>query len=46
MEKTAELILRYAKSSLKDKHSRQTDRIMSYRAGYRPAERREIALYR
>ncbi|MCL5104417.1 MAG: DEAD/DEAH box helicase [Armatimonadetes bacterium] len=40
--KTAELILRYAKKSLQDNKSPLADRIMAYRAGYRPAERREI----
>ena len=40
--KTAELILRYAKTSLTDAKSARSDKIMSYRAGYRPAERREI----
>ncbi|MEN6519731.1 MAG: DEAD/DEAH box helicase [Armatimonadota bacterium] len=40
--KSAELILRYAKKSLEDHHSPAADKIMSYRAGYRPEERREI----
>jgi len=40
--KTAELILRYARNELRDAGSAVADRIMSYRAGYRPAERREI----
>lgn len=40
--KTAELILRYARTALKDEKSPFADRIMAYRAGYTPAERREI----
>lgn len=40
--KTAELILRYARTALKDEKSQFADRIMAYRAGYTPAERREI----
>ena len=40
--KTAELILRYARTRLSDEKSALADRIMAYRAGYRPAERREI----
>ena len=40
--KTAELILRYARNELRDAGSSNVERIMSYRAGYRPAERREI----
>lgn len=40
--KAAELILRYARKRLRDRGSPNADRIMSYRAGYRPAERREI----
>ena len=40
--KTAELILRYARTRLSDEKSELADRIMAYRAGYRPAERREI----
>lgn len=40
--KTAELILRYARIALRDKKSPYVDRIMAYRAGYTPAERREI----
>ncbi|MCX6344277.1 MAG: DEAD/DEAH box helicase [Armatimonadetes bacterium] len=40
--KTAELILRHARSSLRDSKSINADRIMAYRAGYRPAERRDI----
>ncbi|MHB9038142.1 MAG: DEAD/DEAH box helicase [Armatimonadota bacterium] len=40
--KTAELILRYAKTALKDEKSPFADKIMAYRAGYRSAERREI----
>lgn len=40
--KTAELIYRYAKTTLKDENSPEADKIMSYRAGYKPAERREI----
>lgn len=40
--KTAELILRYARSRLKDDRSDTAERIMSYRAGYRPEERRQI----
>lgn len=40
--KTAELILRYAKAELRGAHSKMAERIMAYRAGYRPAERREI----
>ncbi|MCE5314663.1 MAG: DEAD/DEAH box helicase [Armatimonadota bacterium] len=40
--KTAELILRYAKTALKDEKSPLADKIMAYRAGYRPAERRDI----
>lgn len=40
--KTAELILRYARTALKDENSSNADKIMAYRAGYTPAERREI----
>lgn len=40
--KTAELILRYARTRLSDAGSELADRVMSYRAGYRPEERREI----
>ncbi|MDO8585458.1 MAG: DEAD/DEAH box helicase [Armatimonadota bacterium] len=41
--KTAELILRYARAQLIEEGSPHlADRIMSYRAGYRPEERREI----
>ena len=40
--KTAELILRYARIALRDEKSPNADRIMAYRAGYTPAERREI----
>ncbi len=40
--KTAELILRYARNAFRDQDSALVDKIMSYRAGYRPAERREI----
>lgn len=40
--KTTELILRYAKEELKDKKSGYADKIMAYRAGYKPSERREI----
>ena len=40
--KTAELILRYARTRLSDDNSEFAGRIMAYRAGYRPAERREI----
>ncbi len=40
--KTAELILRYAKTALRDEKSPYADKIMAYRAGYTPAERREI----
>ncbi len=40
--KTAELILRYARTALKDEKSPNADKIMAYRAGYTPAERREI----
>ena len=40
--KTAELIYRYARTTLKDENSPEADKIMSYRAGYKPAERREI----
>ncbi len=40
--KTAELILRYSRLQLADVHSPSADKIMSYRAGYMPAERREI----
>lgn len=40
--KTAELILRYARSELRGKDAELQDRIMSYRAGYRPEERRQI----
>ena len=41
--KTAELILRYARAQLVDEgFGAVADRIMSYRAGYRPQERREI----
>ena len=41
--KTAELILRYARAQLSDEgYADLADKIMSYRAGYRPEERREI----
>ncbi|MBI2843535.1 MAG: DEAD/DEAH box helicase [Armatimonadetes bacterium] len=40
--KSAELILRYAKQSLREESSPAAEKIMSYRAGYRPEERREI----
>lgn len=40
--KTAELILRYARTALRDDKSPNADKIMAYRAGYKPAERREI----
>lgn len=40
--KTAELILRYARAQLREEKSANADRIMAYRAGYKPAERREI----
>ncbi|MDH7601898.1 MAG: DEAD/DEAH box helicase [Armatimonadota bacterium] len=40
--KAAELILRYAKKKLREQGSAYADRIMSYRAGYRPVERRAI----
>lgn len=40
--KTAELILRYAKTALRDEKSPTADKIMAYRAGYTPAERRGI----
>lgn len=41
--KTAELILRYTRSSLSEEGLKDlADRVMSYRAGYRPEERREI----
>jgi DEAD/DEAH box helicase domain-containing protein len=41
--KTAELILRYARSSLSEEgFADLAERVMSYRAGYRPEERREI----
>lgn len=40
--KSAELILRYAKQTLEEHNSPAADKIMSYRAGYRPEERREI----
>lgn len=40
--KTAELIFRYARTKLREQKSPAADRIMAYRAGYRPAERREI----
>lgn len=40
--KTAELILRYARTELQDAKSPFADKIMAYRAGYTPADRREI----
>ena len=40
--KTAELILRYARASLKENNSISSDKIMAYRAGYKPSERRKI----
>lgn len=40
--KTAELILRYARTRLEDDNSPAAEKIMAYRAGYTPAERREI----
>ena len=39
---TAEMILRYTRNSLRIAGSELGDRITSYRAGYRPEERREI----
>lgn len=40
--KTAELLLRYARTVLRDEKSPYADKIMAYRAGYTPAERRQI----
>ncbi len=40
--KTAELILRYSRSELQKRHPELADRIMAYRAGYTPAQRRDI----
>lgn len=40
--KSAELILRYAREHLSAHHPDLIDRVMSYRAGYRPEQRREI----
>ena len=40
--KTAELIFRYARTALRDENSPFASKIMAYRAGYTPAERREI----
>ncbi len=40
--KSAELIFRYTRESLTRTNSPAIDRIMSYRAGYKPAERRKI----
>ena len=40
--KTAELILRYSRQKLAERNLPEVNRIMSYRAGYRPTERREI----
>ena len=40
--KTAELILRYSREELKAAKSPNSDRVMAYRGGYMPAERREI----
>lgn len=40
--KSAELILRYSKQSLAEESSPAAAKIMSYRAGYRPEERRKI----
>lgn len=40
--KTAELILRYARTALNDEKSPFASKIMAYRAGYTPIERREI----
>jgi len=40
--KTAELILRYAREELRERSPERVEKIMSYRAGYKPAERREI----
>lgn len=40
--KSAELILRYTKQALESNKFDIADKIMSYRAGYRPEERREI----
>ena len=40
--KTAELILRYAREELRQAKSANVHRIMAYRAGYMPSERREI----
>lgn len=40
--KTAELILRYSKQQFANAGSANAEKIMSYRAGYMPSERREI----
>jgi len=40
--KSAELVLRYAKQALEEDRSPAVQKVMSYRAGYRPEERREI----
>jgi len=40
--KVAELILQYARQQLKDSDGDLAQRVMSYRGGYLPAERREI----
>lgn len=40
--KSAELVLRYAKKQLEEDKSPAIDKVMSYRAGYRPEERRRI----
>ena len=40
--KSAEIILRFARQDLQQNAPELVDRVMSYRAGYRPEERREI----
>ncbi len=40
--RSAELILRYARQQISENSPELTRRIMSYRAGYRPKERRDI----
>jgi DEAD/DEAH box helicase domain-containing protein len=40
--RSAELILRYAREALSERSPALAEKVMSYRAGYRPAERRKI----
>ncbi len=40
--RSAELILRYARETLSERSPALAEKVMSYRGGYRPAERRQI----